>query len=358
VTGTPRIGLVLGAGGVLGHAFHVGVLKALEEATGWDPRDAAVIVGTSAGSHVAAYLRAGASAADLAARVAGEGAALRDRELHRRLGDPFPVPPPRPALGMAAPRLVARGLVRPWTTLPGAVVAAALPRGRVSLRSFAARINWLFTDGGWPAQPLWLPAVDLRRGRLVVFGREDAPATDVGTAVAASCAVPGWFAPVEVAGVPYVDGGARSVTNLDLLAGQELDLVVVSSPMSVGRRAGPRVDTGARWSLRLRLGQEARALRRRGTAVVAFQPTPADVAVMGWNGMDPSRRREVVRQAYESASHRLRRPSSLARLEPLVQAASAASSSSSSPSSTPRTSTSTSSTPSRSAVTPTVTFPS
>lgn len=317
----PRIGLVLGAGGVLGHAFHVGVLRALEEATGWDPREAEIILGTSAGSHVAAYLRAGASASDLAARIAGDGPAIVDRGLHQRLGDPFPVPPPRPGMGMAAPGLVARGLLPPWPALPGAVVAAAMPPGRVSLRPFAARINWLFPDGAWPARPLWLPAVDLVRGRLAVFGRPGAPATDVGTAVAASCAVPAWFAPVTVRGVRYVDGGARSVTNLDLLAGAGLDLVVVCSPMSVTRAAGPRLDIGARWSLRVRLGREARRVRRRGTDVVAFQPTPADVAVMGWNGMDPRRRREVVRQAYESASHRLRRDAARERLAPLRAAA-------------------------------------
>jgi NTE family protein len=317
----PRIGLVLGAGGVVGHAFHVGVLKALEEATGWDPREAEVIVGTSAGSHVAAYLRAGASAADLAARIAGDGAALADRGMYQRLGDPFPVPPPRPGFGLTAPRLIARGVTRPWATLPGAVLAASAPRGRVSLRAFAARINWLFPERDWPQRPLWLPAVDLHEGRLAVFGRAGAPPTDVGTAVAASCAVPGWFTPVDVDGVPYVDGGARSLTNLDLLASEGLDLVVVSSPMSISGAAGPRLRTGARWTLRLRLGQEARKVRRRGTDVVAFQPTPADVTVMGWNAMNPSRRREVVRQAYESASHRLSRGSAVARLAPLTQVA-------------------------------------
>ena len=57
--GAPRIGLVLGAGGVAGGAFHAGVLAALEEATGWDPRTAAVVVGTSAGSITGATLRAG-----------------------------------------------------------------------------------------------------------------------------------------------------------------------------------------------------------------------------------------------------------------------------------------------------------
>ena len=39
-----RIGLVLGAGGVVGHAFHTGVLAALQEETGWDARGAELIV--------------------------------------------------------------------------------------------------------------------------------------------------------------------------------------------------------------------------------------------------------------------------------------------------------------------------
>jgi NTE family protein len=65
---TPRrIGLVLGAGGAVGHAYHSGVLAGLAEATGWDPRDAEIVVGTSAGSVVGALLRAGVSAPDLAA---------------------------------------------------------------------------------------------------------------------------------------------------------------------------------------------------------------------------------------------------------------------------------------------------
>src|SRR5690349_19155028 len=54
-----RVGLVLGAGGVVGHAFHAGVLAALEDVAGFDARDADLIVGTSAGSVVGALLRAG-----------------------------------------------------------------------------------------------------------------------------------------------------------------------------------------------------------------------------------------------------------------------------------------------------------
>src|SRR5437763_16853595 len=67
----PRIGLVLGAGGMVGHAFHAGVLAAMSEATGFDAREAEVIVGTSAGSVVGALLRAGLAPADLAAHASG-----------------------------------------------------------------------------------------------------------------------------------------------------------------------------------------------------------------------------------------------------------------------------------------------
>src|SRR5437868_11879985 len=82
-----RVGLVLGAGGAVGHAYHAGVLAALAE-TGWDPRSAEFIVGTSAGSIVAAFLRAGMSGADLAASsrrrpLSPAGAALMARSGRR-----------------------------------------------------------------------------------------------------------------------------------------------------------------------------------------------------------------------------------------------------------------------------------
>ena len=53
---TPAVGLVLGAGGVVGQAYQAGVLSALQRETGWDPRQAAIIVGTSAGSVTGAAL--------------------------------------------------------------------------------------------------------------------------------------------------------------------------------------------------------------------------------------------------------------------------------------------------------------
>ena len=182
-----------------------------------------------------------------------------------------------------------------------------MPEGRVDTELVAASLRPLFTS--WPHRALWINAVDLDRGGRVTFGRDGAPATtDVATAVAASCAIPTFFAPVTIDGVRYVDGGVHSPTNADLLVGLELDLVVISSPMSVARtslRFAP--DQPARRLARLRLVREVARLRRAGTPVIAFQPTHADLSVMGLNAMDPSRTADVTRQALESTRHRVAR---------------------------------------------------
>lgn len=306
-----RVGLVLGGGGVVGQAYHAGALRALEEATGWDPRSAETMVGTSAGAHVAALLRAGLSAPDLAARSAGEQLSPEGRRIVRHIGPPEPVPRPRlRAVGVASPALLLRSLARPWTARAGTLAAALIPPGRVSLEPLAARTNWLF-GRGWCEETLWVPAVRLSDGRRTVFGQEGAPRTEVGTAVAASCAVPGWFAPVTIEGHRYVDGGAHSTTNLDLVAGLGLDLVVVISPMTVARGVTPlRLDYAARAGLRFRLKAETRAVRKAGTPVAILQPTAADLAVMGVNAMNPGRRHPVVTQAYTSTLRALERPES------------------------------------------------
>jgi hypothetical protein len=66
-----RIGLVLGAGGVVGGSWLIGALEALESETGWSPTSAEVISGTSAGSVIGAMTAAGIEPALLAAYASG-----------------------------------------------------------------------------------------------------------------------------------------------------------------------------------------------------------------------------------------------------------------------------------------------
>lgn len=284
---------MLGAGGVVGGAFHEGVLRAIADATGWDARDAEIIVGTSIGSHVGATLRAGRSTRPT---TAGARASSADAALLRRRAGP------------SSPGMVLRGIARPGSVRVGALLAGVLPAGRTSFAGATAHIDRLHRNG-WPERPLWLPAVRLSDGARVVFGREGAPQASVGQAVAASCAIPGYFSPVVIDGQRYVDGGAHSATNADLLAGQDLDLVVVSSPMGAARGAlSLSAHLQGRGYMRLRLAAEARAVRRSGIDLVAFSPTAEDLPVMGWNAMSDGRRAAVVERAYESATRRLHDP--------------------------------------------------
>ena len=93
----------------------------------------------------------------------------------------------------------------------------------------------------WPDELLWIVAVNLDVGTRVVFGRPGEPVATVGGAVEASCAIPGFFAPVTVDGARYVDGGVHSTTNADLVAALDPppDLVVVERADVGGRSCRP-----------------------------------------------------------------------------------------------------------------------
>src|SRR6184192_1146030 len=72
MAGSPKVGLVLGAGGVMGGAWLTGGLHALATETGWDPASAERIVGTSAGSMMGALLAGGVPPWFMVAHSAGE----------------------------------------------------------------------------------------------------------------------------------------------------------------------------------------------------------------------------------------------------------------------------------------------
>jgi NTE family protein len=131
--------------------------------------------------------------------------------------------------------------------------------------------------------------------------------TDVGSAVAASCAIPGYFAAVDIAGVAYVDGGLHSPTNADLLTGLDLDLVVISSPMSVEPRTlRPRADLPLRLLFHRYLRNEVWALRRKGDQVVTIEPDAVVLRDLRLNMMDGRRVDVIEQRAYELARRRLR----------------------------------------------------
>ena len=319
----PRIGLVLGGGGVIGNAYLSGVLEGIRRVSGWDPGQAQITVGTSAGSVSGALTALGVPTEAMYRYVQGEpltdtadaehlarAFGRSDLEWTERL---YPRTGVLPRPFLSSPRAVLRGLLRPRRTPLELFVSGLIGEGFVSTRTIGQIIERV-QERGWPAREYWAVAVDLETGRRVALGREGAPVTDVSRAVRASCAIPGFFAPVRIQGKRYVDGGVWSVSNLDLVAGRGLDLVICVNPMSSleGRSYEGPVDrfTGAVRRLERRawqrfgrrLGWERSRVERRGTRVALLQPTAADLEVIPFNLMDPAARAPVARRALETTT--------------------------------------------------------
>ncbi|NQU37106.1 MAG: patatin-like phospholipase family protein, partial [Actinobacteria bacterium] len=298
-------------------AFHAGVVGALAEAAGWDARQADVIVGTSAGSITATSLRVGISPIDLLHRQVGEPVSPKSAQiLARAKGGAREFPRTQGIFRPAAPDLLRMFARSPGLAKPGKLAAAALPEGRVSTEGIAQSMSALCL-GRWPQPAPWITALRLTDGERVVFGRDVAASGSipVGSAVAASCAIPGYFAPVAIDGARYVDGGAASACNADVLVDGEVDAVIISAPMAI--HSGPRwaVDTPVRRVLRRQVDKEIASLKAAGKQVFLFAPTEQDAAAMGANPMGLGKEAAVARSAHASASSRIRADGRLRSLQ-------------------------------------------
>jgi NTE family protein len=312
----PRVGLVLGAGGVLGAAWMTGALPALQERLPCPLAGVDLVVGTSAGSVLAAALRCGVSIEEMIAHQRGEAiGVLADAGVGDVTGGPWPPPP---ALRVGSPRLLLTSLLMPHRVHPGVGASAWVLRGRGSHRALHDMVHALHSHAcrhaayrgpaaGWAGRT-WIVAVDYDRGRRVFFGRPGAPRAPLADAVVASCSIPGWYEPAVIGGRRYVDGGVRSPTSLRSLARAGVDEVFVLAPMAsvvAGRlplQPLERLERRLRALITMALLREVRALRAAGIRVTVLTPGPEDLAVMGANLMDPRRRRAVLETSLRTSA--------------------------------------------------------
>jgi NTE family protein len=302
----------------MGGAWITGGLEALAAETGWDPASAEFIVGTSAGAMMGALLASGVppwfmvahSAGDDVAGFAGaDGRAAAGAD--RSAGARFTWHRGFPRLALGSPELILHGLRNFRTTPPLGLLVGWGPAGLISTEPLKEVVRRV-VPSGWADHPnLWLVAADYGTLERTVFGRAGSPQADLADAVAASCAIPNFYHPVKIGRRRYIDGGINSVSNLDLLAGEKLDLVICLNPMTSlhrPRRLVARAAAALRSGYGRRLGLEARLLREQGTKVVLLQPIARDLATMGPNYMSSTRRHEVVETAIETVGEQLRQP--------------------------------------------------
>ena len=278
------VGLVLGAGGMVGDPWHCGVLSRLASATGWDPRGADLIVGTSAGAFTAITLRSGVSAADRVALLRGEPVSAEAAEIYSRVTTDYDEPTVERDLRPLSLKMSLKALWPPWNPDPVRAALGAIPRGTRSGIASEKRMNELHPDR-WTKLPTWIVAVRASDGRRIVFGRDDVRGS-IGQAARASSAVPGIYVPAQIGKVEYIDGGVHSATNADLTGMLGFDLVIISSAVTGGSGALGRITNPVRSWFSNKLTNEVNEVRRRGTAVVVVEPHPDTLEDLHKNNED------------------------------------------------------------------------
>jgi len=304
----------------------VGALTALERVHGLDARDAEMIVGTSAGSVTAALLGAGIGVDDLRAHQVGRppGNSLLAAVTWDYDTSAGGAHPPRPRFHPGSAALLARNVARWHRMPPTAVLAGLLPEGRGSLAAVGALVAGLVPHGWAPHPGVRVVALDYASGHRVVFGDLRYPQVDLADAVMASCAIPGWYAPVTIGERRYVDGGAWSATSGDLVAGHGLEEVFVLAPMvsfAVDRPTSLLARAERRWRLQVtrRCLREVAKVHRTGTEVTVLGPGPEDLAAMGSNLMAAERRHEVLATSLRTSIAALTDPEPLGQLPARIE---------------------------------------
>jgi NTE family protein len=253
--------LVLAGGGVAGIAWETGVLLGIQDA---EPAVISkilaaqtLLVGTSAGSAVAAQLAGGTPLQTLfdahLADVTGELFVEIDLASFGTMMAGAMAGATSPQDGLRRLGVIASNAATPSTEARRRVIETRLP-----VRT-------------WGTRPLRITAVDVETGELRVFDRDSG--VDLVDAVMASCAVPGIWPVVEIEGRTYMDGGVRSGSNADIAAGS--DPVLIITPATEQTPMGPAVPPA-----------EFDALAPGRVHVVYADA--ASVAAFGLNPLDPA----------------------------------------------------------------------
>jgi NTE family protein len=281
--------LVLAGAGAAGNAWQLGLIAGLSD-SGVDLTEADLIIGTSAGSTVAAQITSGTRPAELYAAILAEV-------------------PPTPDATMASDRARGANVSRPsylsgpsYMEWSDQIIASAKDASDWRRRMSAAALERDAPDGSgqnrwrdivaarlprhdWPRQAVLIPAVDARTGEPVVFDRQSG--IDLVDAVAASTSN-GFAGTYPIGDDRYINGGYRRSSNADLAAGYER--VVVLEPFS-GRSRSP-----LEWGMDL--ATQVDELRARGSKVETVFPDAGAGDVFNANALDPSTRLPATRGGY------------------------------------------------------------
>lgn len=265
---TPERAIVIGCGGVLGIAWSIGLIAGLTR-EGADVQSVGLWVGASAGSVVAAKLACGFAIDELLEEQTNGTAAANEM---LRPYSQAEVNEKNQVLFEKVHGDLAQARQR--------IGAWALRSNTPSSEERRAIVAQRLHNADWPSKPLRIVSINAHDGTEKIW--DCTSGASLVDAVAASCAVPGVWPPVQLLGEHFIDGGLRSMTNADLATGARRVLVISPQGYSDSNPVSGH------------LRSELKVLQASGSQVQVIAPDAASLEAIGSNILDPSRCAQVA----------------------------------------------------------------
>ncbi|MFN2466404.1 MAG: patatin-like phospholipase family protein [Candidatus Dormibacteria bacterium] len=267
-----KTALVLSGGGLTGAVYHIGALRALNDALlDRSVNELDVYVGTSAGAVIGSCIANGIRPKDLVRAVSGDAGAA-----NLKRSDVF-----SPNYEEMLRKVVGLPAITAWACWHylrhtrdmdlvdfAMLFADALPSGFFDGDAIGRYLARVFKLNGKPDDfrkvkaDLQIIATDLDNGERVVFGRAGNDRVPISRAAAASAAIPVMYAPVKLGGREFLDGGLRGTASIDVAIERGADLVICINPL---------VAFDNRTQAIPRLGSDARTVSEKGFQAITNQ---------------------------------------------------------------------------------------
>ncbi len=237
-----KTALVLAGGGIMGAAYEIGCLTALDQLfrDDFSVNRFDFYVGVSAGSVIASLIANGISPAALFRAISRDERTVfnwQRRDIYR-----FDLLATLACMG----RVFASSwrIFRSYRKIRSSfsfndliyILQEQFPAGLFSLTPMQQFLCRAFRDEGLCddfrdlPHPLYIPAYDIDSGERVVFGDDDQNGVHICEAITASSAIPFFFAPQKIAGRYYIDGSIGRISHVDIAVEKGAKLIVLVNP--------------------------------------------------------------------------------------------------------------------------------
>ncbi len=282
---------IYGSGGRTGLVWLFATLLRLQRSGEYNYLDDNFRVGTSAGALTSVMLSSKLPLEKLLALSLGEDVSSFWRKI------------PSPT----SPNITPSGPPSDLFYLPRSLISGNKPYLRKALFSLLPDSNFTTdtlehfistsTKDRWPKISTWITATEKSTGKIVIFSKESG--VSVSKAVTASCAIPGVYAPVEINGTLFQDGGVYSSTYLGYIL-PHVHNITLFTPLVLDKTSKHPLVVAANvlgLSSTQALQNEITLARQLGKSLTIFSPRESEKSLLlNYNSMDDGILNELAKK--------------------------------------------------------------